>query len=121
MTDVAALAGADVDAGAVPVSGLRHQGGTVSFEGLGKVYRSSAGEVAALHDIRLDIRAGEIFGIIGRSGAGKSSLLRTINRLEQATSGRVLIDGEDIALLDEAGLVGLRRRIGMIFQHFNLL
>ncbi|HEY0276281.1 MAG TPA: ATP-binding cassette domain-containing protein [Paenirhodobacter sp.] len=117
MTGVAALAGAV----AVPVSGVRHKGGTVSFQGLGKVYHSSAGEVAALKGISIDIRAGEIFGIIGRSGAGKSSLLRTVNRLEQPTSGRVLIDGEDVALLDEAGLVGLRRRIGMIFQHFNLL
>ncbi|GLK65026.1 ATP-binding cassette domain-containing protein [Paracoccus kondratievae] len=95
--------------------------GTVRFEGLGKTYRSSAGEVQALSSIDLDIRAGEIFGIIGRSGAGKSSLLRTINRLERPTTGRVLVDGEDIALLDEAGLVALRRRVGMIFQHFNLL
>ncbi len=95
--------------------------GTVRFEGVGKTYRAAAGEVRALDGIDLDIRAGEIFGIIGRSGAGKSSLLRTINRLESPTEGRVLVDGEDVARLDEGGLVGLRRRIGMIFQHFNLL
>jgi D-methionine transport system ATP-binding protein len=64
---------------------------------------------------------GEIFGIIGRSGAGKSSLLRTINRLEQPSQGRVLIDQVDIAPFDEDRLVALRRRIGMIFQHFNLM
>ncbi len=95
--------------------------GSVVFEQLGKQYASSAGPVAALQDISLEIPAGSIFGIIGRSGAGKSSLLRTINRLESPTSGRVLVDGIDIAGLDDDGLVALRRRIGMIFQHFNLL
>ncbi|GKT00711.1 ATP-binding cassette domain-containing protein [Acidovorax sp. SUPP3434] len=95
--------------------------GSVVFEQLGKVYASSAGPVAALEDISLQIPAGSIFGIIGRSGAGKSSLLRTINRLESPTSGRVRVDGTDIATLDDDGLVALRRRIGMIFQHFNLL
>ena len=96
-------------------------GGTIRIEGLGKTYRSGAGEVQALAGIELDIAAGEVFGIIGRSGAGKSSLLRTINRLEHPSAGRVLVDGQDIAALDEAGLVALRRRVGMIFQHFNLL
>ena len=67
------------------------------------------------------IARGEIFGIIGRSGAGKSTLLRTINMLERPGAGRVLIDGADVGQLDEDGLVALRRRIGMIFQHFNLL
>ena len=95
--------------------------GTVQFRSLGKVYRSSAGEVPALQDITLDVEAGSIFGIIGRSGAGKSSLLRTINRLEQPSSGQVLVDGANIGALDEDGLVQLRRRVGMIFQHFNLL
>lgn len=95
--------------------------GSVVFERVGKLYQSSAGAVHALQDIDLSIEGGSIFGIIGRSGAGKSSLLRTINRLEQPTSGKVLVDGVDIASLDDAGLVKLRRRIGMIFQHFNLL
>ena len=95
--------------------------GSVVFEGLSKVYASSAGPVAALDSISLSIPAGSIFGIIGRSRAGKSSLLRTINRLESPTTGRVLVDGVDIAGLDDEGLVALRRRIGMIFQHFNLL
>jgi len=95
--------------------------GSVCFEGLGKTYVSSAGPVTALAEIELEIPAGTIFGIIGRSGAGKSSLLRTINRLEQPSQGRVLVDGQDIGQLDENGLVALRRRIGMIFQHFNLL
>jgi D-methionine transport system ATP-binding protein len=77
--------------------------------------------VRALEGISLEIPAGRIYGIIGRSGAGKSSLIRTINRLEEPSEGRVLVDGQDIASYDETALVALRRRIGMIFQHFNLL
>ncbi|MFW9079026.1 methionine ABC transporter ATP-binding protein [Pseudomonas sp. P2757] len=93
----------------------------VRFIGLGKTYEGRQGPVAALHGIDLAIQRGEVFGIIGRSGAGKSSLIRTINRLEQPTSGRVLIDQVDIGEFDEDRLVALRRRIGMIFQHFNLM
>ena len=90
----------------------------VRFINLGKTYD---GTVHALHGIDLAIQRGEVFGIIGRSGAGKSSLIRTINRLEQPSSGRVLIDQVDIGGFDEDHLVALRRRIGMIFQHFNLM
>jgi len=90
----------------------------VRFINLGKTYD---GTVHALQGIDLAIQRGEVFGIIGRSGAGKSSLIRTINRLEQPSSGRVLIDQVDIGEFDEGRLVALRRRIGMIFQHFNLM
>ncbi|EHD20631.1 MULTISPECIES: methionine ABC transporter ATP-binding protein [Brenneria] len=96
-------------------------GSSVTFERLSRVYPSPNKPVQALTDISLTIPAGCIFGIIGRSGAGKSSLLRTINRLERPTVGRVLIDDVDISTLDENQLVNLRRRVGMIFQHFNLL
>ncbi len=92
----------------------------VRFIGVGKTYDGHHGPVNALQGIDLAIQRGEVFGIIGRSGAGKSSLIRTINRLEQPTSGRVLIDQVDIGQFDEDRLVELRRRIGMIFQHFNL-
>jgi len=93
----------------------------VRFINLGKVYESPQGPVPALQGIDLDIQRGEVFGIIGRSGAGKSSLIRTINRLEKPSSGRVLIDQVDIGDFNEDALVALRRRIGMIFQHFNLM
>ncbi|TVT81142.1 methionine ABC transporter ATP-binding protein [Pseudomonas sp. H3(2019)] len=93
----------------------------VRFIGVGKTYNGQQGPVAALHGIDLAIQHGEVFGIIGRSGAGKSSLIRTINRLEQPSTGRVLIDQVDIGEFDEDRLVALRRRIGMIFQHFNLM
>ncbi|MEE7446507.1 methionine ABC transporter ATP-binding protein [Methylobacterium radiotolerans] len=102
-----------------PVPG--REAGTVRFESVSKTYRSAAGPVQALDRVDLAIPAGAIFGIIGRSGAGKSSLLRTVNRLEAPSSGRVLVDGAPIDALDTDGLVALRRRIGMIFQHFNLL
>lgn len=88
------------------------------FHGVSKQYDNG---VHALSNIELEIKHGEIFGIIGRSGAGKSSLLRTINRLEQPSSGQILINNSNIGLLDEGQLVQLRRRIGMIFQHFNLM
>lgn len=93
----------------------------VKIESVNKTYLSSQAAVDALVDINIDIQRGEIFGIIGRSGAGKSSLLRTLNRLEDATTGQILIDGTDIQALNTQELVRLRRRIGMIFQHFNLL
>lgn len=104
-----------------PLDGSHPVAGSVRFERIGKVYHSSAGPVHALEDINFDVPAGSIVGIIGRSGAGKSSLLRTINRLERPTAGRVLVDGQDIAGYNEDELVALRRRVGMIFQHFNLL
>ncbi|MEQ4312687.1 methionine ABC transporter ATP-binding protein [Pseudomonas syringae] len=93
----------------------------VRFINLGKTYHGKQGPVEALGNIDLAIQRGGIFGIIGRSGAGKSSLIRTINRLEQPSSGRVLIDQVDIGEFNEDKLVELRRRIGMIFQHFNLM
>jgi len=79
------------------------------------------GETPALDGISLTVRKGEIFGIIGRSGAGKSTLIRCLNGLERADSGEIHIEGRDITGLPESALQPLRRRIGMIFQHFNLL
>lgn len=75
----------------------------------------------ALKDINLKINENEIMGIIGYSGAGKSTLVRLINRLEEVSGGKILIDGENILELDKTALRKRRRKIGMIFQHFNLL
>ncbi|WP_158895600.1 MULTISPECIES: ATP-binding cassette domain-containing protein [unclassified Pseudomonas] len=91
------------------------------LSGVQKIYTGGALPVTALADIDLSIARGEIFGIIGRSGAGKSSLIRTLNRLEDVSAGQVLVDGVDLGTLKGDRLVALRRRIGMIFQHFNLL
>lgn len=93
----------------------------IVFDNVGKSYAGHSGLVEALSAVSFDIRHGEVFGIIGRSGAGKSTLLRTINALETPTSGQVQVHGINPAKLDEEALVTLRRRIGMIFQHFNLL
>ena len=93
----------------------------IEFQQLHKSYTVDGRAVTALHPLDLKIEAGEVFGIIGHSGAGKSTLIRQINRLEEPSGGRVLIDGQDAAALDAAGLRALRRQVGMIFQHFNLL
>ncbi|CAB3869952.1 methionine ABC transporter ATP-binding protein [Achromobacter animicus] len=105
-------------AGAAPSPG---RDAHIVFEGLQKQYQGPAGPVVALSDVSFSIARGEVFGIIGRSGAGKSTLLRSINMLERPSAGRLRVDGVDVGSLDEDALVGLRRRIGMIFQHFNLL
>lgn len=93
----------------------------IKIEALSKVFEDKNANVEALKDIDINIEKGDIFGIIGLSGAGKSTLIRCINRLEEPTSGKVYIDGTDITALDKHELTTLRRRIGMIFQHFNLM
>jgi D-methionine transport system ATP-binding protein len=79
------------------------------------------GGVRAIENISFEVKRGEILGVIGRSGAGKSTLIRCLNGLEKPDAGRVEILGEDIAPLAEKPLRRVRGRIGMIFQHFNLL
>lgn len=108
---------------------IEHEGVSVSSDthvqlvNVSKVYpanKSQENGTVALKNVNLCVPRGSICGIIGRSGAGKSSLIRAVNRLEEPTSGKILIDGEDILTLKGAGLIRLRRKIGMIFQHFNL-
>ena len=79
------------------------------------------GGTAAVDGISLSVRKGEILGIIGRSGAGKSTLIRCLNGLERPDEGQIFVEGREITGLGERDLQPLRRRIGMIFQHFNLL
>ena len=86
-----------------------------------KTYDSPAGPVHALKDINLTIGRGEIYGIIGLSGAGKSTLIRCINMLERPTSGTVTVDGQELTAMSDSELRKVRKSIGMIFQHFNLL
>ncbi len=78
-------------------------------------------DIVAVKDVSLHIRKGEIFGIVGTSGAGKSSLIRTLNGLQKPTHGKVFVDGEDITNAHGKNLRNIRRKIGMIFQHFNLI
>ena len=93
----------------------------IYIEQLQKKYKVGQREITALRDIHLHIPKGHIFGIIGRSGAGKSSLLRTLNLLEKPDAGQILIEGQDITQFDVRQLQQLRQRTGMVFQHFNLL
>jgi D-methionine transport system ATP-binding protein len=93
----------------------------IRLEGVSKRFITENGTVDALQDINLSIESGQIFGIIGLSGAGKSTLVRCINYLEKPTSGEVYINGQALSSLNRRELLSLRRKIGMIFQHFNLL
>lgn len=86
-----------------------------------KQFKNKQGISHALKGIDLHVLKGEIFGIIGKSGAGKSTLLRTVNLLEKPTEGEVILDGISLTVLKETELREQRRKIGMIFQHFNLL
>ena len=78
-------------------------------------------DLDALRGVSIHVREGEIFGVIGKSGAGKSTLIRCINMLERPGSGSVIVDGEELTTMPERQLREMRKRIGMIFQHFNLL
>ena len=93
----------------------------ILFKDVSKEFKTKAGNVQGLNQVNLHIPQGDIFGIIGMSGAGKSTFIRCINYLERPTSGEVVIDGHNMADLSERQLREVRKEIGMIFQHFNLL
>ena len=93
----------------------------IRLDNVSKTFASGKREVEAVRNIDLEIEKGDIFGIIGLSGAGKSTLVRGLNLLERPTEGRVYINGKDIMAMSNSQLSVMRRDIGMIFQHFNLL
>ena len=93
----------------------------IELKNVTKTFSSAAGNVHAVKDVSLRIADGEVYGFIGFSGAGKSTLVRCINLLERPEKGEVLIDGTDLTKLPEKELRGFRKKIGMIFQHFNLM
>lgn len=93
----------------------------IEIKNVSKSFKSEKSDVHAVNDVSLTILDGEIFGIIGFSGAGKSTLVRCINLLERPTTGSVLIDGQDITKMSARELRSARKKIGMIFQHFNLM
>ena len=93
----------------------------IEIKQLYKTYELHGKSFHALQHINLKIDRGEIFGIFGESGAGKSTLLRSVNLLEKPSSGQVIIDQVDLTKLSTSELNAQRRKIGMIFQHFNLL
>ena len=93
----------------------------IQVENLCKSFSTKSGTVEAARNISFSIEKGEIFGIIGLSGAGKSTLVRCLNLLERPTSGTVKVNGKNLTELSEKELRKERQKIGMIFQHFNLL
>lgn len=93
----------------------------IQINNLSKVYSTGRSSVRALAGVSLNIPKGSVYGIIGLSGAGKSTLVRCLNLLEKPTEGQILVSGQDLTSLSGAELRKARRRIGMIFQHFNLL
>lgn len=93
----------------------------IELKNVSKTFVSNSGVVEAVKNTSLTINDGEIFGFIGYSGAGKSTIVRIINLLENPNSGQVIIDGIDLTKLSDKELRQKRKKIGMIFQHFNLL
>lgn len=93
----------------------------IELSHISKEFVSGKRTVHAVQDVSLTIDKGEIFGMIGFSGAGKSTLVRCINLLERPTSGKVIVDGQDMLSLSAKELRQARKKIGMIFQHFNLM
>ncbi|MEH2107673.1 methionine ABC transporter ATP-binding protein [Nostoc sp.] len=93
----------------------------IGFTDVRKIYNQSSQKVVALDGVSLLVKPGEIFGVLGQSGAGKSTLIRCVNQLEKPTSGSVVVDGQEMTKLSGDKLRHARQRIGMIFQHFNLL
>ncbi len=93
----------------------------IDIQGLGKVFRDGTGQVHALQDVDLTVYSGDIFGIIGMSGAGKSTLLRCLCMLEEPTSGKILLAGQDVARLQGQARRAASRKMGVMFQGYNLL
>ncbi|MDO4643154.1 MAG: ATP-binding cassette domain-containing protein, partial [Cardiobacteriaceae bacterium] len=93
----------------------------ITLEHLKKSYQHNGRTVQALNDVSLHVDSGEIYGVVGQSGAGKSTLIRCVNLLERPDSGRVIVAGQELTTLSSSALFKARHKIGMIFQHFNLL
>ena len=93
----------------------------VELKGISKTFKGSVNKVFAVRDVSLHVAEKQIMGIIGYSGAGKSTLVRCINLLETPDEGKVFVDGRELTTMDEKELRHERRKIGMIFQHFNLM
>lgn len=93
----------------------------IVFKDIIKIYQTKDNEVTALNGVNLHVKKGEIYGVIGASGAGKSSLIRCVNLLEKPTSGKIIVNNQDLIQLSPSKLREEKRNIGMVFQHFNLL
>ena len=93
----------------------------ITIKNISKTFYQKKQSFKALDDVSLDIEKGDIVGVIGFSGAGKSTLIRSVNLLEKPGDGQIIINGKDLIKLSNKELAMERKKIGMIFQHFNLL
>lgn len=93
----------------------------IVVDSVSKTYSAKHGATKALDNISFNVKGGEVYGLIGLSGAGKSTALRTLNLLEVPTSGHIFLEGVDLVKKNAAELRLVRQKVGMIFQHFNLL
>jgi D-methionine transport system ATP-binding protein len=93
----------------------------IQLKGVSKTFVTDSGTVQALKDVNLEVQRGAIHGVIGYSGSGKSTLIRCVNRLESIDEGAIIVNGHDLTHLNETELRHQRQKMGMIFQHFNLL
>ncbi|MDF2536452.1 MAG: methionine transporter ATP-binding protein, partial [Bacillales bacterium] len=94
----------------------------IKINNVSKKFKGKASnDLVAVNQVNLDIKSGEIYGIIGYSGAGKSTLIRMLNGLEQPTSGSVIVADKNLSELNGSALRKARQEISMIFQHFNIL
>lgn len=93
----------------------------ISLKDISKKFSTEQGTIIAVDDVNLDIKKGEIYGIIGYSGAGKSTLIRLLNGLEKPTSGKIIVNEQEITSINEDKMRQVRQKVSMIFQHFNLL
>lgn len=93
----------------------------IQLKNISKQFNVNGKKVTALDNVSLDVPKGTIYGVIGSSGAGKSTLIRCVNLLERPTMGQVIVDNQELTQLSEKDLNLARRKISMIFQHFNLL
>lgn len=93
----------------------------IEFQDISKQFSHKGNSIYALQEVTLQIEKGDIYGVIGYSGAGKSTLLRMVNALEVPTSGKVIVQGKELGSLSNTALSQIKKNIGMVFQHFNLL
>ncbi len=93
----------------------------IDLQDINVTFERKGETVTAVNDVSLQVKKGSIYGIIGYSGAGKSTLVRVINLLQRPSSGKVSVSGQDLQQLTDKKLRGVRQKVGMIFQHFNLL
>lgn len=93
----------------------------IEIQNVNVTFKQKNKKIVAVEEVSLHIHKGEIFGVVGGSGAGKSTLIRTINGLQKPTKGKVIVDGVELTSLKPKGIREVRKKIGMIFQHFNLI